>query len=78
MFIHLQYPPSMFVLLESIFFTKIKHIFFYFRYGEVYWTMMDAVPIDPDLVARFKDKTMAIVGYESDQVQYWDQKRDKY
>ena len=29
---------------------------------------MDSVPIDPDLVARFKDKTMAIVGYESDQV----------
>ena len=53
---------------RKYFFTKIKHIFFYFRYGEVYWTMMDAVPIDPDLVARFKDKTMAIVGYESDQV----------
>ena len=30
--------------------------------------MMDPVPLDPELVARFKDKTMAIVGYESDQV----------
>ena len=38
------------------------------RYGEVYWTMMDPVPLDPNLVSRFKDKTMAIVGYESDQV----------
>ena len=44
-----------------------KYIFIYSRYGEVYWTMMDPVPLDPDLVARFKDKTMAIVGYESDQ-----------
>merc|ERR1712179_473640 len=29
---------------------------------------MDPVPLDDALVARFKDKTMAIVGYESDQV----------
>ena len=29
---------------------------------------MDPVPLDKDLVARFKDKTMAIVGYETDQV----------
>ena len=28
---------------------------------------MDPVPLDPDLVARFKDQTMAIVGYETDQ-----------
>lgn len=41
---------------------------FPYRYGDVYWTMMDPVPLDADLVARFKDKTMAIVGYESDQV----------
>ena len=40
----------------------------HYRYGEVYWTMMDPVPLDDALVARFKDKTMAIVGYESDQV----------
>ena len=37
------------------------------RYGEVFWTMMDPVPLDADLVERFKDKTMAIVGYETDQ-----------
>ena len=30
---------------------------------------MDPVPLDPDLVARFKDQTMAIVGYETDQGQ---------
>ena len=29
---------------------------------------MDPVPLDPSLVSRFKDKTMAIVGYETDQV----------
>ena len=28
---------------------------------------MDPVPLDADLVERFKDKTMAIVGYETDQ-----------
>merc|ERR1719348_1759266 len=38
------------------------------RYGEVFWTMMDPVPLDKDLVARFEGKTMAIVGYETDQV----------
>ena len=37
-------------------------------YGQVFWTMMDPVPLDPDLVARFKGKTMALVGYETDQV----------
>ena len=39
------------------------------RYGEVFWQMMDPVPLDPDLVAKFNDKIMAIVGYESNQVQ---------
>ena len=29
--------------------------------------MMDPVPLDAELVSRFKDKTMAIVGYETDQ-----------
>ena len=29
---------------------------------------MDPVPLDASLVSRFKDKTMAIVGYETDQV----------
>ena len=40
----------------------------YNRYGEVYWTMMDPVPLEKKLVERFKDKTMAVVGYETDQV----------
>ena len=30
--------------------------------------MMDPVALDKDLVARFKNKTMAVVGYETDQV----------
>ena len=42
----------------------------YNRYGEVYWTMMDPVPLKKQLVERFKDKTMAVVGYETDQVFY--------
>ena len=41
-----------------------------FRYGEVFWTMMDPVPLSPDLVSRFKDKTMAVVGYETDQARF--------
>jgi hypothetical protein len=38
------------------------------RYGEVYWTMMDPVPLDSQLVDRFRGKVMAIVGFEADQV----------
>ena len=30
--------------------------------------MMDPVSLDKDLVARFQGQTMAIVGYETDQV----------
>jgi len=37
-------------------------------YGEVFWTMMDPIPLPKDLVARFANKTMAVVGYEVDQV----------
>ena len=40
--------------------------------------MMDPVPLDDALIARFKDKTMAIVGYESDQVHYCNHKGDKW
>ena len=29
--------------------------------------MMDPIPLDVDLVNRFKDKTMAVVGYETNQ-----------
>jgi len=45
-------------------------MFFHQRYGDVYWTMMDPVPLNEKLVERFNDKTMAIVGYEVDQVYY--------
>ena len=38
------------------------------RYGEVYWTLMDEVPLDKSLVDRFDGKVMAIVGFEADQV----------
>ena len=31
-------------------------------YGQVFWTDQGNVPIPPDVVARFKNKTMAIVG----------------
>ena len=39
-----------------------------FRYGDVFWTMMDPIPIDSDIVARYGNKTMAVVGYETNQV----------
>ena len=38
------------------------------RYGEVYWTMMEDVPLPSDIVNKFANKTIAIVGYEVDQV----------
>jgi hypothetical protein len=41
---------------------------YHIRYGEVYWTMMDPVPLDSQLVDRFRGKVMAIVGFEADQV----------
>merc|ERR1712194_664010 len=38
------------------------------RYSEVYWIMQDAIPLPANITSRFKNKTMAIVGYEVDQV----------
>ena len=38
------------------------------QYSEVYWTMMDPVPLDQEIIDKFKGKTLAIVGYETDQV----------
>ena len=38
------------------------------RYGDVYWTMMDDVKLPDDIITRFQDKYIAIVGYESDQI----------
>ncbi len=38
------------------------------RYGEVFWQGLPAVPLPDAIVKRFANKTMAIVGYEMDQV----------
>ena len=38
------------------------------RYGEVYWTLMDPVPLSAEIQQKFKNSTIAIVGYEVDQV----------
>eukprot|EP00494_Astrolonche_serrata_P025048 UN25309 len=42
------------------------------RYGEVFWTMMEAVPLPDNIVKRFSNKTMVVVGYETDQVRKTD------
>merc|ERR1712025_223417 len=39
------------------------------RYGDVFWTMMDPVPLDEEFVKRFDGRSVAFVGYEVDQVQ---------
>ena len=38
------------------------------QYSEVFWTMMDPVPLPQHVVDSFKGKIMAVVGYETDQV----------
>lgn len=38
------------------------------QYSEVFWRMMDAVPLPDAIISRFQNKTMAIVGYELNQV----------
>eukprot|EP00949_MAST-11_sp_MAST-11-sp1_P001864 g1864.t1 len=38
------------------------------RYSQVYWTRNAAINLPEDLVQRFRGKTMAITGYEVDQV----------
>ena len=38
------------------------------RYGEVFWQGLPAVPLPDAIVKRFANKTIAIVGYEMDQV----------
>jgi len=38
------------------------------KYGEVYWTMMNSVLLPDNIVNRFNNKIIAIVGYETDQV----------
>ncbi len=37
-------------------------------YSQVFWTTLPTVDLPADVVARFKGKTMAIVGFEMDQV----------
>ena len=37
-------------------------------YSQVYWTRNEPINLPPELVERFKDKVMAITGYEVDQV----------
>jgi len=37
-------------------------------YGQVFWTMMPPVPVPPAVVQKYDGKTMAIVGYECNQV----------
>lgn len=38
------------------------------HYGEVFWTNQGNLPLPAEIVARFKGKTIAITGYEHDQV----------
>ncbi|CAB9526280.1 expressed unknown protein [Seminavis robusta] len=38
------------------------------RYSEVFWASMPPVPLPHHVVERFRNKTMAVVGYEVDQV----------
>ena len=38
------------------------------QYSEVFWTMMDPVPLPQHVVDSFKGKIIAVVGYETDQV----------
>ena len=40
-------------------------------YGQVFWTVMDPVPLPPAIVAQFKDKTMAITGYGGGHGRLW-------
>jgi hypothetical protein len=42
-------------------------------YGQVYWKMMDPIPLPPEIVSRFDGKTMAIIGYEANQVMVTDE-----
>ena len=37
-------------------------------YSQVYWTRNNPINLPPEIVERFKDKVMAITGYEVDQV----------
>ena len=38
------------------------------RYSEVFWSFLDSVPLPTEIVDRFRNKVMAVTGYEVDQV----------
>ena len=38
------------------------------RYGEVFWTTMAPIPLPDNIVKRFANSSMAVIGYEVDQV----------
>tara|TARA_B100000123_G_scaffold268981_1_gene244388 strand:- start:1921 stop:3999 length:2079 start_codon:yes stop_codon:yes gene_type:complete len=38
------------------------------RYGDVFWTVMDPVPLPQHIIDRFNNKPMPIVGYEMNQL----------
>ena len=38
------------------------------NYAQVFWAQMETVPLPPEIIERFANRTMAIVGYEVDQV----------
>ena len=38
------------------------------RYADIYWTMLPEIPLPSDLIKEYNGKTMAITGYEMDQV----------
>ena len=37
-------------------------------YGEVFWTLLDPVPLPQSIVAKYAGKGMAVVGFETNQV----------
>jgi len=41
-------------------------------YSQVFWTRLPTIDLPADIVDRFKDKTMAVVGFEMDQVRRTD------
>lgn len=51
---------------------KVEHFDVYGEvqtlYSQVYWTRNNPIDLPPEIVQRFKGKTMAITGYEVDQV----------
>lgn len=57
---------------------KVEYFYVYgeieTKYSQVYWTRNKNIDLPPELVRRFNDKTMAIVGYEVDQITHFGSK----